>query len=136
MYRALAVGVSVAVLAAVATGSAPAAPEVGCQSDSKLIGQILLSTEDEEGTWWRITREGFDAAGITDYKATIERLFGTTFASLDDAVQALVDAVRPLDKNGNEYVCASSVRGTRAFLGDPNYAYYFFGVTDDKHVTS
>jgi hypothetical protein len=104
------------------------------QNDSKLIGPILLSTVDTPGTWWHLTREGFDDAGVSDCKAMIEALFGTTFVDLDAAVEALVDAVRTLDKNGNSYVCATSVRGTRAFVGDPNYAYYFFSVIDDKHV--
>ncbi len=135
MFRSAAVCVSIALLAAVAAGSAVAAPEVGCQNDSKLIGRIQLSTADTPGTWWHLTREGFDAAGITDYKAAIESIFGTPFPSLNAAVDALVDAVRALDKNGNEYVCASSLRGTREFLGDPNWALFFFGVLDDKHVT-
>jgi hypothetical protein len=66
----------------------------------------------------------------------IEAFFGTEFDSLEDAVEVLVDAVRPLDKNGNGYVCASRATGTKAALGDPNFAYYFFGVIDDKHVKS
>ena len=36
------------------------------------------------------------------------------------------------DKNGNNYVCASSVRGTRTVVGDPNYAFNYFRVVDDK----
>ena len=124
------------VLAAATSGPASAAPVAGdCQNDSKLIGPILLSTENVEGTWWHLTREGLDAAGITDYEAAIEAAFGVEFAGLQEAVEAIVDAVRPLDRNGNDRVCASSLRGTRAVLGDPNYAYYYFGVTDDRHAT-
>ena len=44
--------------AASATG--PAA----CVPDPKLIGRIALSTADEPGTWWHLTREGMDAAGL------------------------------------------------------------------------
>ena len=99
-----------------------------------MIGPILLSTSDEPGTWWGLTKAGFDAAGITDYKATIEGFFGTSFDSLGDAVDALVAAASGLDRNGNGYVCASSIRGTRAYLGDPAYANYFFLVNDDRHV--
>jgi hypothetical protein len=129
------VAVFAAVVLALSAASAWATPTRGdCQNDSKLIGPILLSTEDTPGTWWHLTREGFNEAGVSDYKAMIEALFGTTFVDLDAAVEALVDAVRTLDKNGNSYVCATSVRGTRAFVGDPNYAYYFFSVIDDKHV--
>ena len=64
----------------------------------------------------------------------IEGWFGTEFADLDAAVEALVGAVEPFDKNGNGYVCAGTVRGTKAVLRDPEYASYFFGVIDDKHV--
>ena len=125
------------IVAAVIGTSASAAPEPGdCRNDSKLIGPILLSTDDTPGTWWNLTREGLDAAGITDYKASIDAAFGTTFATLDDAIAAVVAAVSPLDRNGNGYVCASSIRGTRAVLGDPNYAYYYFSVQDDKHVSA
>ncbi|HET7689010.1 MAG TPA: hypothetical protein VFK41_01415 [Nocardioidaceae bacterium] len=119
-------------------GTAQAAPTPGdCNNDSKLIGPILLSTDDAPGTWWRLTKEGFEAGGIhgeAAYKAWIDAAFGTTFGSLEEAVQALVDAVVSLDRNGNGYVCATNVRGTRAFIGDPNWTYYFFGVQDDKHV--
>jgi hypothetical protein len=31
-------------------------------------------------------------------------------------------------------VCAGTPRGTKAVLRDPEYASYFFGVIDDKHV--
>ena len=144
MFKSMAgiVALAAALLAMIAlsAGSASAAPQSGaCQKDSKLIGPILLSTEDAPDTWWGITKAGLEAAGIVGddaQKENIEEAFGTTFASLDEAVAALVDAVRPLDKNGNEYVCASSVRGTRAVLGDPNWAFYYFGVIDDKHVKS
>ena len=135
MIKFLATAVALGALMAGTAGSASSAPDPGCQSDSKLVGRILLSTADVPGTWWHLTREGFDDAGITDYEAAIEQAFGTTFATLDDAVEALVDAVRSLDRNGNDYVCASSLRGRRAFLGDPNYAEYYFGTQDDKHVT-
>lgn len=124
-----------AAFALLAAGTASADPVQGdCQNDSKLIGPILLSTEDVPGTWWYLTREGLDAAGVSDYEAFIESLFGTDFADLEEAVMALVDNVRWADKNGNDYVCTSSLRGTRAFIGDPDYAYYYFSVTDDKHV--
>lgn len=127
--------VAVAALCALSVAPAGAAPEpADCQNDSKLIGRIELSTADAPGTWWRLTKDGFDAAGVTDYKAMMEGWFGTTFASLDDAVEALVAAVVPLDRNGNGFVCASAPRGTRTVVGDPNYGFYYFSVIDDKHV--
>ena len=80
-----------------------------------------------------------DAAGFdTDAEklAVIASLFGVDFATLDDAVTALVDAVRVVDMNGNDFVCASTTRGTHANLPDPSYTNFFFGVIDDKHVKS
>jgi ABC-type sugar transport system substrate-binding protein len=128
------------VMVALSGATASAAPEpAACQNDSKLVGHILLSTDDAPDTWWGITKAGLEAAGIVGddaQKASIESAFGTTFATLDDAVAAVVDAVRPLDKNGNGFVCASSSRGTMPHVADPNANYYYFGVIDDKHVKS
>ena len=105
-----------------------------CRNDSKLIGRIELSTADGPDTWWGITKEGMIALGIAeeDFEAQIEEWLGQTFPSLEQAIETLVDAVRPFDKNGNNYVCASTVRGTRAFIGDPLYALVYFRVVDDK----
>lgn len=44
------------------------------------------------------------------------------------------DPVRTFDKNGNGFVCAFALRGTRAYLNDPQYTLYTFGVADDRHV--
>lgn len=105
----------------------------GCHPDSKLIGRVELSTADVPGTWWYITREGFDASGITDYRAFMERAFGRTFTTFDEAVTHLVNAVVPYDVNGNGYVCAYGTRGTRTNYGLPEVSNYIFGVTDDDH---
>jgi hypothetical protein len=130
--------VGVLVLAMVAVGSAPADAVPGdCQNDSKLIGPILLSTDDVEGTWWYLTREGLEKAGYDTEQEQLDKIngwFGTSFSELEDAVVVLVDAVRPADKNGNDYVCASSARGTHANVADPTATDYFFMVIDDKHV--
>jgi len=105
-----------------------------CRNDSKLIGRIELSTADGPDTWWGITKDGLIALGIEeeDFEAHLEDLFGQAFSSLEQAIETVVDAVRPFDKNGNNYVCASTVRGTRAFIGDPLYALVYFRVVDDK----
>lgn len=105
----------------------------GCHPDSKLIGRIALSVEDAPGTWWYITRQGFDASGVTDHRAFIESLFGQSFATVDDAIAFLVNAVQPFDENGNGYVCAYRTRGTRANYGLPDVSNYLFGTTDDDH---
>lgn len=106
----------------------------GCRPDDKLLGRFLLSTADGPFTWWGLTKRGFDAAGITDYKAAIEGGFGQSFATEQEAIAALVEAARGVDVNGNGYICPHSLRGTRASIGDPNYALYYFRTYDDIHV--
>lgn len=106
-----------------------------CRPDDKLIGRIQLSTADSAGTWWHLTRSGMEAAGIVGdaaQLATMQVWFGVGFNTLSEAVAHLVDQVRPVDVNGNGFVCAYSLRGTRTSLGDPNFAHYLFGVQDDR----
>ena len=107
--------------------------EATCVRDSKLIGRVSLTTGDGSAEWWGLTKAGFVAAGIQPaaYRSTIEGFFGRSFASLDDAVAYLVAQVEPADSNGNGFVCAYSIRGTRANTGDPNYTSYTFTVRDD-----
>lgn len=128
----------VGAMMAFTSGSALANPTSGdCQNDSKLIGAIELSTDDRPGTWWYITSNGLEEAGFeTDAEKleVSELMLGTDFATLDDAVRAIVDAIRVVDKNGNNFVCASSVRGTLGFLPDPSFTNFLFSVIDDKHV--
>ena len=128
-------GLAAVVLAVCASQAAAAPAANGCQSDPKLVGPIELSTADAPGTWWRLTKDGLDAAGVTDYKTTMEGWFGTTFASLNDAIETLVGAVRSIDRNGDGYVCASRIRGTRAHFDDPTIAFTLFSVIDNKRVT-
>ena len=116
------------VAVATANGQGPQA----CMPDSKLIGRFAASTADVPGTWWRLTKDRFDALGVTDYKAALEGFYGQSFSSLDAAIQFLIDGVASWDANGNGYVCAFEVRGTRAYLGEN--ALYLLGIADDKHV--
>jgi hypothetical protein len=121
--------------------SADPRPQGECDNDSKLLGRFELSTVDAAGTWWRLTKNGFVAAGyVTEaqQKAVIESFFGTTYLTFDAAKTALVEAAQPFDANTNNYVCASSIRGTVAWLAavlnDPKWKLYVFQVDDDKHV--
>lgn len=110
-----------------------------CRPDAKYLGRIELSIADTPGTWWHLTREGIDKSypgQVVDYTAIISGWFGTTFGSEQEAVTYLVDQVRPLDANGNNFVCAYGVRGTIAAVRDPNYTNYAFKVQDDKRATS
>ena len=102
-----------------------------CLPDAKLIGRTEVSADDRAGTWWRLTKDRFDSLGMTDYKANLESFYGQSFATLDDAIQYLIDGVASWDANQNGFVCAYDVRGTRAWLGD-NRA-FLFGISDDKH---
>jgi hypothetical protein len=104
-----------------------------CTPDDKLIGRMAVSTADVPGTWWRLTKDRFDALGVTDYKAALEGFYGQTFNSLDDAINFLIAGVASYDANGNGYVCAFEERGTRAHLGVNTY--YLLGIADDKHVS-
>ena len=114
--------------AATSKGQGPQA----CLPDAKLIGRYAASTADVPGTWWRLTRDRFDAEGVTDYKAALEGFYGQSFDTLDDAIEFLIGGVAAWDANGNGYVCAFYVRGTRARLGDN--AAFLFGIADDKHI--
>lgn len=114
--------------AAMSNGQGPQA----CVPDAKLLGRFTASTADAPGTWWRLTKDRFDALGVTDYKAALEAFYGQSFPTLAAAIQYLIDGVASYDTNGNGYVCAFEVNGTRAYLGIN--ALYLLGIADDKHV--
>lgn len=113
---------------ATANGEGPQA----CVPDAKLIGRFAASTADVPGTWWRLTKDRFDALGVTDYKGALEGFYGLSFPTLADAIQYLIDGVVSWDTNGNGYVCAFEERGTRAHLGIN--ALFLLGIADDKHA--
>ena len=119
-------------LPATATATSSGGGPQACLPDSKLIGRVAASTADTPGTWWRLTKDRFDALGVTDYKAALEAFYGRSFDTLDDAIAFLIGTVEPWDANGNGYVCAYQVRGTRAGLGEIRA--FLFGIADDKHV--
>jgi len=118
--------------AANASGAPVANGAHACTPDSKLIGRFRVSTADASDTWWGLSKARFDDAGVTDYKAALESFYGQTFASEAAAIQFLIDGVRSYDANGNGYVCAFEIRGTRAYFGDN--AAFLLGIEDDKHV--
>lgn len=103
-----------------------------CTPDTKLIGRFAASTADVPGTWWRLTKDRFDALGVTDYKAALEGFYGQSFSTLNDAIGFLIAGVASYDANGNGYVCAFEERGTRAYLGVN--ALFLLGIADDKHI--
>ena len=119
---------SAASAVATSNGEGPQA----CMPDAKLIGRFAASTADVPGTWWRLTKDRFDSLGVTDYKAALEGFYGQSFTTLASAIQFLIDGVASYDANGNGYVCAFEVRGTRAYLGVNSL--YLLGIADDKHA--
>lgn len=118
--------------AANASGTPVANGAHACTPDSKLIGRFRVSTADASDTWWGLSKARFDDAHVTDYKAALESFYGQTFASEAAAIQFLIDGVGSYDANGNGYVCAFEIRGTRAYFGAN--AAFLLGIEDDKHV--
>ena len=116
--------------------AAPMRDPGNCPSDSKLIGQVSVWGDEFEDSWWNLIHGGMVAGGLvtdTAQRDYLNGVFGTDFATLaevrDFNLQSVADG---FDKNGNGYVCALSLRGTRAYNTDPYFKYTWFGVTDDK----
>jgi len=129
-------GTAVVVSSFVASAGARAGPGA-CPSDSKLLnGGPTMIDGDGPGTWWGLVTDGMVAAGIVDEDDQLDylnRIFGTTFATLDDARTFNLQLVRDTwDANGNGFVCAFELRGTRAHFDNPLLDLTFFGVADDR----
>lgn len=108
-----------------------------CPSDSKLLnGGPTAVQGDTPGTWWGLVTDGLNAAGFTtdeEKLAYLNTLFGTDFTTLDEMKTYNLGLVSAgYDLNGNGYVCAFELRGTRAYSGDPLIDITTFGISDDK----
>ncbi|RYZ67083.1 MAG: hypothetical protein EOP08_03515 [Proteobacteria bacterium] len=108
-----------------------------CNGDSKLLNGGPTSVFGEgPGTWWGLISNGMRAAGLltdSDQIAYLSSVFGQSFATLDEAKAFNLQSVSDgWDKNGNGYVCAFDLRGTRAYVKDPIAAFTFFGIADDS----
>lgn len=128
--------IAVALLGSHALGAAPMRDPGSCPRDSKLIGQVSVWGDESEASWWNLTFNGMLAAGLvteTAQRDYLNLVFGTNFATLAGVrafnLQLVEDAY---DKNGNGFVCAYDVRGTRAYNTDPFFEFTVFGVSDDK----
>ena len=128
--------VSGMVFATDALRAAPMRDPGSCPSDSKLIGQLSVWGDESEDSWWSLILNGMVAGGLvtpTAQRDYLNGVFGTDFATLaevrDFNLQSVADA---FDKNGNGYVCAFNLRGTRAYNTDPYFKYTWFGASDDK----
>ena len=108
-----------------------------CPHDSKLLNDGPTSVfGDGPGTWWGLILDGLHAAGLDDEDeqiAYLNQVLGTAFDNLDDLRDfnlALVE--NGWDENGNGYVCAYELRGTRAYYDNPLLNFTFFGISDDQ----
>jgi hypothetical protein len=124
------------VFASGALRAAPMRDPGSCSRDSKLIGQVSVFGDEFEDSWWNLIKNGMIAGGLltdTAQRDYLNGVFGTSFATLAEVqafnLQGLADA---WDKNGNGFVCAYNLRGTRASNTDPLFNYTWFGVSDDK----
>ena len=113
------------------------APPGTCPHDSKLLNDGPTSVfGDGPGTWWGLILDGLQAAGLDDQDeqiAYLNQVFGTTFDNLDDLKDFNLSLVADgWDENGNGYVCAYELRGTRAYYDNPLLNLTFFGISDDQ----
>ena len=107
-----------------------------CQSDSKLLnGGPTLVFGEGAGTWWGLIQDGFKAAGLDTVQEQIDYLnglFGTNYNDLNSLKTLNLQQVNAWDENGNGYVCAFDLRGTRAHFRDPYSQFTYYGINDDK----
>jgi hypothetical protein len=122
-----------------ASGALRAAPMRGpgdCPRDSKLIGQVSVFGDEFEPSWWNLIFNGMIAGGLltdTAQRDYLNGVYGTSFATLAEVRDVnLQDVSDAFDKNGNGFVCAYDLRGTRAYNTDPYFSFTWFGVSDDK----
>ena len=107
-----------------------------CPNDSKLLnGGPTLVFGEGPGTWWGLIQGGFAAAGLDTEQEQIDYLnglFGTNYRDLKSLKDFNLQQVAAWDENGNGYVCAFDLRGTRAHFRDPFSQFTYFGIGDDK----
>jgi len=133
MLSALFAGLILTLMTTLAQASEPGR----CTNDSKLLndGPTLVYGEGP-GTWWGLVTAGLDAAGFSSDQEKIDYLnhiFNTDFDNLSDLKTWNLDLVSASwDLNGNGWVCAYELRGTRAHFDDPFLNLTFFGISDDK----
>jgi hypothetical protein len=124
------------VLASDALRAAPLRNPGDCPRDAKLIGQVSVWGDEFEDSWWNLIFNGMISGGLltnTAQRDYLNGVFGTSFATLAEVRDFnLQDVGDAFDKNGNGYVCAYSLRGTRAYNSDPYFNFTWFGVSDDK----
>jgi hypothetical protein len=123
----------------VASGALQAASPRGpgsCPRDSKLIDQVSVWGDESESSWWNLIYFGMIEGGLLteiEQRDYLNGVYGTTFETLAEVRDFnLQDVSDAFDKNGNGFVCAYELRGTRAYNKDPYFDFTWFGVSDDK----
>jgi hypothetical protein len=116
--------------------AAPLRSPGDCPRDAKLIGQVSVWGDEFEDSWWNLIFNGMISGGLitdTAQRDYLNGVYGTSFATLAEVRDFnLQDVGDAFDKNGNGYVCAYNLRGTRAYNSDPYFNFTWFGVSDDK----
>jgi len=120
-----------------AVSSATAGEPGTCPNDSKLLnGGPTQIFGEGPGTWWGLIVDGLLAAGFVEEDDQVEylnQIFGTNFDALEEVKAYNLQLVKDgWDANGNGYVCAFQLRGTRAHFDNPYLNLTFFGISDDK----
>lgn len=137
-FPVIALAFAAGVFAMSTTVFAATAGEPGtCPNDSKLLnGGPTQIQGDGPGTWWGLVVDGLNAAGFVDEDdqiAYLNQIFGTNFDTLEELKSYNLQLVEDgWDANGNGYVCAFELRGTRAHFDNPYLNLTFFGIGDDK----
>ena len=120
----------------IAPANIRAAGPGACPSDSKLLnGGATLVFGEGRGTWWGLIQDGVKAAGLDLVSEQIDYLnwlFSTNYSDLNSLKDFNLRQVSAWDENGNGYVCAFDLRGTRAHFRDPLSEFTYYGITDDR----
>jgi hypothetical protein len=128
----------VLIIGAFAAGALKVSADPGaCPSDSKLLNGGPTGVYGEgDGTWWGLIIGGLNDAGLTNDEqkvAYLSEIFGIEFADLDDAKKYNLDLLSQVfDTNGDGFICAYSLRGTRGQADDPYFNLTHFGVSDNR----
>ena len=124
----LAFVVSACLIAATST-AVSGAPAKGCPDDASGFQSIALNFTWQHGdpipgpggdAWWDLTLAGFAAAGETPESQVAALGLG----SVDELYELVVTGIRPVDKNGDGFIC------WKAYPSTSVYPPYFFNVTD------
>src|SRR5262245_36609368 len=118
---------SVFVAALIAASAALGAAPADCPRDSKLIGQVSVFGTELAASWLHlICSVMVVGGGLTtpnQQRDYLNGVFGTSFSTLEEVRLFNLQSIAAFDKNGNGFVCAYDLRGTRAYNNDPLFEF-------------